>query len=196
MKLFLVYGMSGSGKTTISKELSNYLFNKKVSSSIIPLDFFYKEKYESSFDTPNAFDWNRLIQTMNELKANKKVILHPYNYQTKVYDTDRSFTFFPTDIVIIEGLYANYCKFLLLDEPEVIKIDTPPDICICRRVLRDRKDRGINPVDNVKIWLNDVRPNWDKWSGHPNHTLEPTYIISGTSQLERYSLYENIFNSL
>lgn len=98
-----------------------------------------------------------------------------------MYDTDRSFTFFPTDIVIIEGLYANYCKFLLLDEPEVIKIDTPPDICICRRVLRDRKDRGINPVDNVKIWLNDVRPNWDKWSGHPNHTLEPTYIISGTS---------------
>ena len=97
-------------------------------------------------------------------------------------------------MVIIEGIYANYCRFLLLDEPAVIRIDTAPDICLGRRVLRDRRERGIDAVDNVKRWLDDVRPNWDKWADDPHQTLEPNYSISGTSPVERYVLYETLFN--
>lgn len=48
----IVYGMSGSGKTTISTEMARYLLNKQMTTSVIPLDFFYKEKYPYSFDEP------------------------------------------------------------------------------------------------------------------------------------------------
>jgi len=61
MKFFLVYGMSGSGKTTISTEMARFFLNKQQTSSVIPLDFFYKEKYPYSFDEPQAFDWRRLM---------------------------------------------------------------------------------------------------------------------------------------
>ena len=194
MLFFLIYGMSGSGKTTISTEMSRFFLNKRITTSIIPLDFFYKEKYPYSFDEPQAFDWRRLMAVIYKLKLNKEVILHPYNYETKLYDTTRKHIIYPSNILIIEGIYANYCRFLLLENPAVIQIETPPDICLARRVLRDKRDRGIEPIDNIKRWLDDVKPNWDKWSNNMDRTLESNYSISGINEIERYALYETLFN--
>ena len=60
MICIVLYGRSGSGKTTIAKELSSFLSRKHITNSIVSLDHFYKESYDGSFDTPDAFHWERL----------------------------------------------------------------------------------------------------------------------------------------
>jgi uridine kinase len=75
MKFIVLYGRSGSGKTTIAKEISSVLSSKRISNSILSLDSFYKESYEGSFDEPDAFHWERLEFVIQQLLKHKTVYL-------------------------------------------------------------------------------------------------------------------------
>ena len=60
MMFILLFGMSGSGKTTISIELQNFFYQHKLKTTVLPLDYFYKVGPQESFDVPDAFDWKKL----------------------------------------------------------------------------------------------------------------------------------------
>lgn len=200
MIFIIVYGRSGSGKTTIAKELSSFLSKQFITSSIVSLDYFYKESYDGSFDQPDAFHWDRLQFIVKQLISNKTVYLQRYQYDTKLYDTTSSFPIYPCEVCIIEGILANYCYFLQNKHTITIKINTPPDVCLARRILRDKKERNISPQDNIHRWLQDVRVMWNRWQEDliaTQDTLEPQFELSGNSniKLERLSVYE-ILNTI
>jgi uridine kinase len=158
----LLYGMSGSGKSTIARELANTLKEFNISSTIISLDMFYKESYEGSFDTPDAFDWSRLEFTIHRLSHFHRVYLPKYCYETKQYiQSSNCIELKPAKVIIIEGIYSNYCDFI--HNPYIIYINTPPDVCLGRRILRDKDERGISPEDNIRRWFDDVRIQWNRW---------------------------------
>ena len=68
MKFIIVYGISGSGKTTVSRQIKNILLENSVHCEILPLDNFYKEGERDSFDVPDAFDWDRVHACIEKLK--------------------------------------------------------------------------------------------------------------------------------
>lgn len=196
MKIILVYGMSGSGKTTISYELKEYFKQQNLNTTILPLDYFYKVGPQKSFDVPDAFDWKKLQVCINHLNHNQPYTLYPYIYETNVYDKSKPTTIFKTSTIIIEGIYANYAEFLSNYDPIVLHINTPPDISLARRCLRDAKERNITPEINIKRWLDDVKPNWNTWQNtHNENILETSHTVSGEhdAKLERNTLYQILF---
>lgn len=194
MIFILLFGMSGSGKTTISIELQNFFFSHKIKTTILPLDYFYKVGAQESFDVPGAFDWTKLVECVSHLQNLRPFTLYPYIYETNVYNKSQPHTVYPSDVVIIEGLYANYCRFLLLEDPIVLHVDTPADICLARRCLRDKEERNIKPETNLKRWIYDVKPCWNRWQTHPVDAIDTTHSISGehNAHLERESTYHTI----
>lgn len=161
MFVILLYGRSGSGKTTISRELQTFLKERYISCSVMSLDSFYKESYEGSFDTPDAFHWERLSFSLKQLQKQSTIYLQSYDYATKQYLPHTSEAVYPSDVLIIEGILANYCTDVF--DPFVIHVDTPADICLARRVLRDETEREIPIKDNIESWLGDVRVQWKRW---------------------------------
>lgn len=164
MQYVLIYGMSGSGKSTIARELAEICGQHEISSTILSMDMFYKESHKGSFDCPDAFDWKRLQFTIYRLQHFHRVFLPQYSYKTQQYNHTNSSECIevkPANIIIIEGIYANYCDFL--PQSHILYVNTPPDVCLGRRVLRDVEERGISPEDNIRRWMDDVRVQWNRW---------------------------------
>lgn len=134
MIIVIIHGLSGSGKSFVSKELQKFLEADNIASTIIPLDFFYKIGFLDSFDVPKAFDWDRIKLCIQTLKQNKTFTIHPYDYTKYSYIKNVRIPLKPAPIVILEGIYANYAKFLLLNNPIVIRVTTDSDLCLIRRL--------------------------------------------------------------
>ena len=72
--------------------------------------------------------------------------MYEYRYDICHYTDAIKTKIYPCKVLIIEGLYANYCRSVLLDEPAVIHINTPLDICLARRIIRDNEERNLEPI--------------------------------------------------
>ena len=70
---------------------------------------------------------------------------------------------YPSNVCIVEGILANYCNCQQLAHTITMYVNTPPDVCLARRILRDAKERNITPEDNIHRWLQDVRVMWNLW---------------------------------
>ena len=81
----------------------------------------------------------------------------------------------------------------MLYEPAVIYIDTPLDICLARRIIRDQEERNLDPIKNTKRWMEDVRPNWLKWND-TDLSLDLTHSIPGygITIRDREKIIENV----
>lgn len=193
MKFIIVYGISGSGKTTISSQIQNILLENGVHCEILSLDNFYKEGVRDSFDVPDAFDWDRIHSCINTLKQNNQYDIREYRYDICHYTDAIKDRIYPCKVLIIEGLYANYCRSVLLDEPAVVHINTPLDICLARRIIRDNEERNLEPIQNTKRWMDDVRVNWIKWND-TDLSLDQTHSIPGygITTKKREELIENV----
>jgi uridine kinase len=106
--------MSGSGKSTISREIYDYLMEKRITCTVIPMDYFYKEGPQPSFDVPDAFDFKKLRDCIATLQNNRPYTIYQYDYEMNTYMKHKAYTLYNSKVILIEGLYANYCRFLLL----------------------------------------------------------------------------------
>ena len=162
-----IAGASASGKSLIShtifKELVEELGADQI--GVITEDSYYKdqshllleERVKTNYDHPSAFDHALLCQHLTMLLKGEQVEIPTYSYSehTRVSDT-RPFS--PKRIIILEGI-------LLLSEPHLrdlmdvsIFMDTPLDICLIRRLVRDVQERGRTMESVLKQYQNTVRP--------------------------------------
>ena len=158
-----ITGGTGSGKSTVSKEIFKSIHEKDI--TIIEQDSYYKdqseltfeERVKTNYDHPFAFD-NVLLKEHLEALLRKETIEKPiYDFEnhTRKKETVRVE---PRDIIILEGI-------LILFEPEIrelldikIFVDTDSDVRVIRRILRDIKDRG-RTLDSVILqYMDTVRP--------------------------------------
>ncbi|MGP1418460.1 MAG: uridine kinase [Sphaerochaetaceae bacterium] len=170
VKVIGITGGSGSGKTTIVREIS------KVNRDFVFIaqDNYYRSAaYVSNtnitafnFDQPNAFDTDLLVEHLKRLKARKPIDMPQYDF---VHHRRREETVVvePKHLVILEGLMILHDKRLrdLMDLR--IYVDTPDDIRFIRRLKRDINERGRTTESVIKQYLEVVRP------GHFNY-IEPT----------------------
>lgn len=170
VKVIGITGGSGSGKTTIVREIS------KVNRDFVFIaqDNYYRSAaYVSNtnitafnFDQPNAFDTDLLVEHLKRLKARKPIDMPQYDF---VHHRRKEETVVvePKHLVILEGLMILHDKRLrdLMDLR--IYVDTPDDIRFIRRLQRDINERGRTTESVIKQYLEVVRP------GHFNY-IEPT----------------------
>lgn len=166
-----VAGGSASGKTTVANRLKQEFSN---SVELISHDSYYKahddmpfeERCKLNYDHPTAFDTERLIHDVLELKAGHSIQQPVYDYTIHNRSKD-TVTVNPAKVIIIEG-------FLIFENPELrdlmdikIFVDTDADERIIRRIVRDVEERGRSLQSVIEQYCTTVKPMHEQF-------VEPT----------------------
>ena len=162
--ILAISGASGSGKTTIAKQLRT-LLSKEFSVNLMSQDDYYQDqthlamedRLKTNYDHPDAFDQSLFFQHLDTLKRGQSIDKPTYCFETHTRLSQVS-RVKATDIVIVEGL-------MIFNQPEFkyvidlgLFIDTPLDICLLRRINRDIKQRGRSLKCVSEQYLATVRP--------------------------------------
>ncbi|MCK6257858.1 uridine kinase [Fictibacillus sp. WQ 8-8] len=167
-----VAGGSGSGKTTVAKEIYRQFADQSI--LIIEQDSYYRdqsdktmdERLKTNYDHPLAFDNELLIRQINELLEYKSIEKPVYDY-TAHTRSDKIIPVEPKDVIILEGI-------LILEDERLrdlmdikLFVDTDADVRIIRRMVRDTRDRGRTLESVIDQYTSVVRPMH-------NQFIEPT----------------------
>ncbi|NGX51468.1 MAG: Uridine kinase [Chlamydiae bacterium] len=197
-----IAGGSGAGKTTLADKLKESLGDDVA---IIRQDNYYKdlthlsmsEREKTNFDAPNSLDFALLHSHLVDLKEGLIIQQPTYDFTTH-NRTDVTIDVYPKKIIIIEGS-------LLLAIPEIreicdmkLYIDVDMDICLCRRIERDQRERGRNFTDIRNQYLSTVRPMFLKYVA-PSKSYADLIIPNETKNAVVLdfitTLFSNVINS-
>jgi uridine kinase len=177
-----ISGGSGSGKTTTAAQLIGLL--APLDAKLISQDDYYKDSrslkdFDAAsydFDSPEARDHVLLAHHLKALKAGHAVEVPVYDF-TIHGRRDATHTLVPGDVIILEGTHT-LCDAAIFDLCDLkVFVDTPDDIRLLRRLLRDIHERGRTPETVAQQYLATVRPAFERWTG-PSR-LNADLIVSG-----------------
>ncbi len=158
-----ICGGTGSGKTTVAKEILKAL--PETSVSIIHQDAYYKlqdnktfdERTQTNYDHPFAFDTDLLLTHINDLIIGNDIDMPIYDFSNHNRSSDTK-KILSRDIIIIEGI-------LILEDSRLrdlmdikIFVDTDTDVRIIRRITRDIQERGRSLESVIEQYLATVKP--------------------------------------
>lgn len=162
-----IAGGSASGKTTIVEQIRNH-FGDRI--QVIGHDCYYRahddmpfaQRCKLNYDHPDAFETDRMVRDILQLKAGNSIQLPVYDYA----DHNRSpetVTVQPKPIMILEGI-------LVLEDPQLrslmdlkVYVDTDADERIMRRISRDTLERGRSIDSIITQYRETVKPMHDKY---------------------------------
>ncbi|PGH26826.1 uridine kinase [Polytolypa hystricis UAMH7299] len=174
MKIVGIAGSSGSGKSSVAMEILRSLNLPWV--VILVMDSFYKplsveenaiaHANEFDFDSPNAIDFDLLVQTLKDLKQGRKVDIPIYSFE-KHQREEKTIPLYSPHVVVLEGILA-------FTDPRIaemvdIFVEADMDVCLGRRVLRDVSERGRTVEGVVKQWFKFVKPSYTKYVEPQRH---------------------------
>lgn len=181
-----VAGASGSGKTTLAAAIA-----RRVGADVavvIPHDAYYRPLSATEraavahhdFDAPGALDHTLLVAHLAALRRGATVQVPVYAFD--VHDRVGATAVSPRPLVVVEGI-------LLLAVPEVrdaldaaVFVDTPLDLCLRRRVVRDVAERGRTAPDVRRQWAETVAPAFTRWVA-PSRA-HAARVVDGSGDLE------------
>lgn len=158
-----VAGGSGSGKTTVSRQILERVGNKHI--AYLAHDSYYKDLSDLSvgkgenvnFDHPDSLDTPLLIQHVTQLRDGQPAEVPVYDFARYTRAAER-ITIRPQPIILVEGI-------LIFSEKELRKlldikifVDTDADIRFIRRLQRDIDERGRSASSVIDQYLTTVRP--------------------------------------
>ena len=153
MTIIGIAGGSGSGKTTVVKQIAKAL--PPHCAAVVPLDSYYndttgltpEERRQINFDHPDAFDWKLLTEQIKKLKNGEAIEQPTYSYieSNRLKETVHVE---PKPVIIIEGIMALHYKKLRDMMDLKIFVDTDSDVRLMRNIRRDVVERG-RTVDMV-----------------------------------------------
>ena len=157
-----VAGGSGSGKSTFTNRLKTE-FGDEI--AVLYHDNYYRrrddvpfeERKKVNYDHPDSLETDLLVKHLEMLKNGQSIECPVYDY-SQHNRSDRVIVVEPRKIVLVEGI-------LLLADPRVrdlidikIYVEADADERICRRILRDVKERGRDIENIVTQYLTTVKP--------------------------------------
>lgn len=158
-----IAGASGSGKTLVANRMVDRLGSDKA--VIIQEDAYYKDLSDMprparggmNFDHPDAFDHDLLAGQLRQLLKGESISQPVYDYRTHCRRGETK-AVDPASVIILEGI-------LIFTQPELrelmdirVFVDTPPDVCLARRLERDVTERGRTLASVVEQYRETVRP--------------------------------------
>lgn len=158
-----VAGGTGSGKTTVAREILKRAGTKQI--SFIQHDAYYKDLSDLplaqramfNFDHPDALDNELLIYHLKELKAGRAIDMPVYDFKTHTR-TKQVQRVEPSRVILVEGILIFADKELRQLMDVKIYVDTDPDIRFIRRLQRDIAERGRTMESVIHQYLSTVRP--------------------------------------
>ena len=157
-----VAGGSGSGKTTLTKKLV-----ERFGDAICVVhhdnyyrahdDLTYEERTHLNYDCPDSFETEMMVEHLRLLRMGRSVHCPVYDY-TVHNRSSETVLIEPRPVILVEGILI-FAEPALVDQMDIkIFVDTDADIRLCRRVVRDVRDRA-RTVENVtKQWQDTVKP--------------------------------------
>ncbi|TVY24554.1 Uridine-cytidine kinase-like [Lachnellula hyalina] len=165
-----IAGSSGSGKSTLSHAIVSKLNLPWV--VILSMDSFYKSLDEESsrkafrneydFDSPDAIDFDVLVDRLRELKAGKRAEIPIYSFAKHAREKETTSIYSP-HVLILEGIFALYDPRVLELLDMKIFCEADADTCLSRRILRDVEERGRDIKGCIKQWFAYVKPNFEAY---------------------------------
>ena len=158
-----IAGGSGSGKTTVIRNIMDRLSNHPV--TVIEHDAYYRvlshlsteERALVNFDHPDALETNLLIAHLDALLRGDSIDKPIYDYATHNRRKETTLVA-PCPVIILDGI-------LVLAEQELVKrmdikifVDTDDDIRLLRRIRRDMVERGRSIDTILDQYEKTVRP--------------------------------------
>lgn len=165
MENVIVIGVSGgsaSGKTTVANRIKDEF---KDSVELLSHDFYYlphddlpiEVRAKLNYDHPNAFDTDRLINDIKQLKQAIPIERPVYSYviHNRLPET---VTVNPAKVIIVEGfmIFENTGLRELMDIK--VFVDTDADERLIRRIIRDVNERGRSLESVIMQYTDTVKP--------------------------------------
>ena len=175
IKYVMISGPSTSGKTTVTKRLSNYFEIYGLDPVVISLDDYFKERVDTpkdkdgnyDFECLEALDLDYLNSDIQKILSGEEITLPKFNFITgKKELTSKKVKLSSNSIVLFEGLHAiNDNLLTILPSMNKYKIYVSPYIPLCldehnyishddlrliRRLVRDFRTRGYNIEKTIK----------------------------------------------
>ena len=157
-----IAGGTGSGKTTLMKNLTQRLGNEVT---VMSHDNYYKRLDHLSFEErcavnyaePAAFDTSLMTYHLSELRRGAEVDCPIYDF-TVHNRSSETVHLVPRKVIIVEGIliFENQALRDLMDIR--IFVDTDADIRLCRRIKRDVTKRGRTLESVLKQYQTTVKP--------------------------------------
>lgn len=196
-----IAGGTASGKTSIAEFLRDS-FKGSNSVTIIKEDDYYKdqsdltmeERYKTNYDHPLAFDFDLMLEQLKQLLNCKTIEKPKYDYTVH----NRSQTneiIYPSDVIILEGLFALYNPEIRELEEIKIFVDTPADVRFIRRLARDIKERNRTMENVMNQYLTTVKPMHDQFI-EPTKKYADVVIPEGRSNLVGIDLIKTKISSI
>ncbi|MFW5919301.1 MAG: uridine kinase [Halanaeroarchaeum sp.] len=174
-----IAGGTGAGKTTVARTLANTVREESVADgdggvTRIPLDNYYRdlshldleEREDVNYDHPSAFEWELVCDHLDELLSGQRIEMPQYDFSVH-NRKDETVTVEPTDVVLVEGIFALYDERVLDRLDLRIYVETDADVRILRRIRRDVVERGRDLEGVIDQYLSTVKPMHEQF-------VEPT----------------------
>lgn len=167
-KLIIISGPSGSGKSTLLEHLQAQL-NHPV--AIIHQDNYFhnqdhldfETRLKQNYDHPSAIDIPTLVSDIQSLKKGSSIHSPVYDF-TQHTRSHKTTLIEPSPIIILDGLLSLAIPSIRNMGDFNTFIDTPIDICLVRKVLRDALTRGRTIEQLMHQYMETVRPMYFKYA--------------------------------
>ena len=188
--IIAISGASGSGKSLFTENLLNAFSEQGRPVQVLREDHYYRAqdhlpkeaREKTNYDHPNAFEHELLQEHLNQLRSGEPIEYPHYCFKTHTR-LPESETLKPAPVIILEGI-------MLLARPELLPlfnvkifIDTPLDICLMRRMMRDVKERGRNIESVARQYEATVKPMYHSFIEPSRFTADVVVTQGGKNQI-------------
>ena len=163
MVLVAIVGGSGSGKTSVTKNIVDHFGDR---ASMLNMDDYYKDlppqvnPYKFNFDDPKAFDFELLRTHLENLKKERQIEMPVYNMVTFRREDGVTRNFKPNDLILVEGIFTLHDDKIANMFDFSVYIDAPSDERLIRRIERDTIERGRTVESILSQYRKFVAPSF------------------------------------
>ena len=151
-----IAGGTGSGKTSVTKEILEELNKTHINSILLEQDSYYKrhdeltyeERVKLNYDHLDSIDFDLLEEHILSLREGKPIEKPIYDF--RIYNrVDETEHIEPANLIIVEGILILAVEKIRNLFDAKIFVDTDDDERLLRRIERDLKERG-RSFDSIK----------------------------------------------
>lgn len=162
-----IAGGTGSGKTTLMKNLIRE-FSDVV--TVLSHDNYYKrhddltyeQRCQLNYDEPAALETDLMARHLDILRRGEAIDCPVYDF-TVHNRSDKTIRIAPEKVIIVEGILIFENRELrdLMDIK--VFVDTDADVRLCRRIVRDVRERGRTLESVVEQYQTTVKPMHEQY---------------------------------
>ncbi len=182
-----ITGGSGSGKSTFTRLLSEK-FGQNA--AVLTLDNYYYPIQQQprdlqgrpNFDLPQSLDLAHFHEDLTTLSQGGTIFQQEYTFNTPSL-VPKELSIASAPILLVEGLFLFYQPKTAQLFHLKLFLDTPEEIKLQRRLIRDVQERGYQEEDVYYTHTHHVSPSFEQYIRHYMHLSD--VIIPNHHNFER-----------